>query len=243
TDIEKKKAQEQGYSLNDDERYQVCEIHVDQIIESDPFKSDDDIALPYVITIEKGTNHVLAVRRNLNPDDKKHLKRQHFVQYTYIPGFGAYGFGLIHLIGGYARAGTALNAPTTSTATTTTTTTIPASQRKAVVTLKRSYGTYTGVSLKVSYTVEGNKDLRCTTLSKVLGEDFNGTRISYIYDIVQTTPEICTITVEYIGERDGDTREIILSAAPTFSITDTDGVVQTTLLGSPQSIWATRPAS
>ena len=97
--------------------------------------------------------------------------------------------------------------------------------------------------MKVSYTVEGNKDLRCTTLSKILGEDFNGTRISYIYDIVQTTPEICTITVEYIGERDGDTREIILSAAPTFSITDTDGVVQTTLLGSPQSIWATRPAS
>jgi len=134
-------------------------------------------------------------------------------------------------------------APTTTVAATTTTTTIPASQRKATVTLKRSYGTYTGVSLKVSYTVEGNKDLRCTTLSKILGEDFNGTRISYIYDIVQTTPEICTITVEYIGERDGDTREIILSAAPTFSITDTDGVVQTTLLGSPQSIWATRPAS
>lgn len=133
-------------------------------------------------------------------------------------------------------------APSTTT-TTTTTTTIPASQRKATVTLKRSYGTYSGVSLKVSYTVEGNKDLRCTTLSKVLGEDFNGTRISYIYDIVQTTPEICTITVEYIGERDGDTREIILSAASTFSITDTDGVVQTTLLGSPQSIWATRPAS
>jgi hypothetical protein len=136
-------------------------------------------------------------------------------------------------------------APTTTvaaTTTSTTTTTIPASQRKATVTLKRSYGTYSGVSLKVSYTVEGNKDLRCTTLSKILGEDFNGTRISYIYDIVQTTAEICTITVEYIGERDGDTREIILSAAPTFSITDTDGVVQTTLLGSPQSIWATRPA-
>jgi hypothetical protein len=140
---------------------------------------------------------------------------------------------------------TTTTSSTTSVAatTTTTTTTIPASQRKAVVTLKRSYGTYTGVSLKVSYTVEGNKDLRCTTLSKILGEDFNGTRISYIYDIVQTTAEICTITVEYIGERDGDTREIILSAAPTFSITDTDGVVQTTLLGSPQSIWATRPSS
>ena len=143
------------------------------------------------------------------------------------------------------RSTTTTVAPTTTIAatTTTTTTTIPASQRKAVVTLKRSYGTFAGVSLKVSYTVEGNKDLRCTTLSKILGEDFNGTRISYIYDIAQTSPEICTVTVEYIGERDGDTREIILSAAPTFSITDTDGVVQTTLLGSPQSIWATRPAS
>jgi hypothetical protein len=133
-------------------------------------------------------------------------------------------------------------AVTTTTTATTTTTTIPASKRKSVVTLKRSYGTYSGVSLKVSYTVEGDKELTCTSLSKVLGEDFNGTRISYIYDIAQTTTRICTVTVEFVGERDGDTREIILSAAPTFSVTDTDGVVQTVLLGSPQSIWVTRPA-
>ena len=108
TDVEKKKAEEQGYNLTDDDRYQVCEIHVDRYIESDPFKDEDEIALPYVITIEKGTNHVLAIRRNWNQDDDKRLKRQHFVQYTYIPGFGAYGLGLIHLIGGYARAGTSL---------------------------------------------------------------------------------------------------------------------------------------
>ena len=107
-DVEKKKAEEQGYSLTDDDRYQVCEIHVDRYIESDPLKDEDEIALPYVITIEKGTNHVLAIRRNWNDDDPKRLKRQHFVQYTYIPGFGAYGLGLIHLIGGYARAGTSL---------------------------------------------------------------------------------------------------------------------------------------
>ena len=108
TDVEKKKAEEQGYSLTDDDRYQVYEIHVDRVIDSDPLKDDDGIALPYVITIEKGTNNVLAIRRNWNPDDDKKLKRQHFVQYTYIPGFGAYGMGLIHIIGGYARAGTSL---------------------------------------------------------------------------------------------------------------------------------------
>jgi hypothetical protein len=108
TDVEKKKAEEQGYNLTDDDRYQVCEIHVDRYIESDPFKDENEIALPYVITIERGTNHVLAIRRNWNDDDPKRLKRQHFVQYTYIPGFGAYGLGLIHLIGGYARAGTSL---------------------------------------------------------------------------------------------------------------------------------------
>jgi len=141
-----------------------------------------------------------------------------------------------------SSAATTATPPAAVTTTTTTTTTIPASKRKSVVTLKRSYGTYSGVSLKVSYTVEGDKELTCTSLSKVLGEDFNGTRISYIYDIAQTTTRICTVTVEYIGERDGDTREIILSAAPTFSVTDTDGVVQTVLLGSPQSIWVTRPA-
>jgi len=132
--------------------------------------------------------------------------------------------------------------PTTTTSSSTTTTT-PASKQKATVTLTRSYGTYTGVSSKVSYKVEGTKDLNCSSLSNVLGEDFNGTRIKLIFEIAQTTSKICTITVEFIGERDGDTREIILSAAPTFSITDTDGVVQTSLLGSPQSIWATRPAS
>ena len=108
TDVEKKKAQEQGYSLTDDERYQVCEVHVDWVIEEDPLKDEEEIALPYVITVERGTNNILAVRRNWNQDDPKRLKRHHFVQYTYVPGFGAYGLGLIHLIGGYARAGTSL---------------------------------------------------------------------------------------------------------------------------------------
>jgi hypothetical protein len=104
TDIEKKKAEEQGYTLTDDDRYQVFEIHVDM----DMPGYEDDVPLPYVVTIERGTQTVLAIRRNWEEDDKKKLKRQHFVQYTYIPGFGAYGLGYIHLIGGYARAGTSI---------------------------------------------------------------------------------------------------------------------------------------
>ena len=106
SDIEKKKAEDQGYSLTDDERYQIYEIHVDYDLPG--YEDEDGIALPYVVTIDRGTNEVLAIRRNWNEDDKQKLKRQHFVQYTYIPGFGAYGLGLIHIIGGYARAGTSL---------------------------------------------------------------------------------------------------------------------------------------
>lgn len=106
TDVEKKKAEGQGYTLTDDERYQILEIHVDYSLPG--YEDEDDIALPYIITIDRGTSEVLAIRRNWNKDDKLEQKRQHFVQYTYVPGFGAYGLGLIHLIGGYARAGTSL---------------------------------------------------------------------------------------------------------------------------------------
>jgi hypothetical protein len=106
TDVEKKKAEGQGYTLTDDERYQILEIHVDYNLPG--YEDDDEIALPYIITIDRGTSEVLAIRRNWNKDDELEQKRQHFVQYTYVPGFGAYGLGLIHLIGGYARAGTSL---------------------------------------------------------------------------------------------------------------------------------------
>ena len=105
-EIEKKKAEEDGVSIIDDDRYQILEIHAEYDLPG--YEHEDGIALPYVITIDRGTNEILAIRRNWNPDDKTHGRRQHFVQYTYIPGFGAYGFGLIHLIGGYARAGTSL---------------------------------------------------------------------------------------------------------------------------------------
>jgi hypothetical protein len=105
-DVEKKKAEEQGYSVTDDERYQFLEIQVDYDMPG--YEDEDGIALPYIVTIDKGTSKVLSVYRNWNEDDEKKLKRQHFVQYDYVPGFGAYGFGYIHLIGGYARAGTSL---------------------------------------------------------------------------------------------------------------------------------------
>ena len=106
TDVEKKKAEDQGYSITDDDRYQVYEIHVDYDLPG--YEDEDGIALPYVITLERGTTEILSIRRNWGEDDKHKLKRQHFVQYTYVPGFGAYGLGLIHLIGGYARAGTSI---------------------------------------------------------------------------------------------------------------------------------------
>ena len=105
-DVEKKKAEEQGYSVTDDDRYQFLEIQVDYDMPG--YEDDDGVAVPYIVTIDRGTNQVLSVYRNWSEDDPKKLKRQHFVQYDYVPGFGAYGFGYIHLIGGYARAGTSL---------------------------------------------------------------------------------------------------------------------------------------
>ena len=106
TDVEKKKAEGEGYTLTDDDRYQIYEVQVDYNLPG--YEDKDEIALPYIISIDKGTNKVLSIYRNWEEEDTLKLKRQHFVQYDYIPGFGAYGFGFIHLIGGYARAGTSL---------------------------------------------------------------------------------------------------------------------------------------
>ena len=108
SDIEKKKAEEGGYSLTQDERYAIYEIHVDYCLEGVDDEEDEDLPKPYVITIDKGTGDILAIRRNWNPEDPLYLKRQHFVHYVYVPGFGFYGLGLIHIIGGYARAGTSI---------------------------------------------------------------------------------------------------------------------------------------
>jgi len=111
-DIEKQKAEEMGMSALQDERFRILEMHVDLDLEGYEHKDKDGkktgIALPYVVTVEKSTQKVLAIRRNWYEGDMLHIKRQHFVHYQYIPGFGFYGYGLIHLIGGYAKSATML---------------------------------------------------------------------------------------------------------------------------------------
>ena len=107
SDIEERKAEEGGFSLTDDNRFALYEVHADLVIDGVD-DSDEDIAKPYVVTIERGSGEILAIRRNWNEEDDLFLKRQHFVHYVYVPGFGFYGLGLIHIIGGYARAGTSL---------------------------------------------------------------------------------------------------------------------------------------
>jgi hypothetical protein len=111
-DVEKRKAEEQGYSATEDDRYRLLEMHVNLDLEGHEDTDEDGeptgIALPYVVTLDKGTGEVLSVRRNYLEDDPQRLKRQHFVHYVYIPGFGFYGLGLIHIVGGYARAGTSI---------------------------------------------------------------------------------------------------------------------------------------
>jgi hypothetical protein len=113
-EINKAKDKETGFADLNDERFTLCESHVDLVLKDDPLcEKDEDgepvgIALPYVVTYIRGSNTVLSIRRNWNEDDSLHLKRQHFVHYQYIPGFGAYGFGLFHLIGGFANSATSL---------------------------------------------------------------------------------------------------------------------------------------
>ena len=113
-EINKAKDKETGFADLNDERYTLYESHVDLVVKGDPMcEMDEDdeptgIALPYVLTYIRGNNTVLALRRNWNEPDDLHLKRQHFVHYQYIPGFGAYGFGLFHLIGGFANSATSL---------------------------------------------------------------------------------------------------------------------------------------
>jgi hypothetical protein len=113
-EVEKKIAEKMGFQATSDDRYKILEIHADLVIEDDKYADVDEdgkpteIALPYVITIDKDTQEILAIRRNWNPDDDLRAKRQHFVHYGYIPAFGFYHFGLIHLIGSFAKSGTSI---------------------------------------------------------------------------------------------------------------------------------------
>lgn len=112
SEIQEKKDKETGFAATYDERYELYEVCVDLDLEG--YEDVDDeghitgIGLPYVVTMLRGSNEILAIRRNWKEDDPLKLKRQHFVHYQYIPGFGAYGFGLFHLIGGYAMSATSL---------------------------------------------------------------------------------------------------------------------------------------
>jgi hypothetical protein len=111
-EVEKKIAEKLGFRATTDNRFKLLEMHVELDIPGFEHKDEDGeatgIGLPYVVTIEKGTNTILAIRRNWRPEDDTHQKRNHFVHYPYIPGFGFYAFGLIHLIGAFAKSGTSI---------------------------------------------------------------------------------------------------------------------------------------
>ena len=105
TEIEKKKDEEIGFNVIDDDRYLIYECHIDYDLPG--YEDPDGIALPYVITLDS-SGEILSIRRNYLEDDELKEKRMHFTHYVYIPGFGFYGFGLIHLVGGFAKSATAI---------------------------------------------------------------------------------------------------------------------------------------
>jgi hypothetical protein len=110
-EVEKKIAEKLGFRATSDDRYKILEMNVDLDIKGFEHKEDGEetgLAMPYVVTIDKSSGTILAIRRNWKQDDKKCHKRTHFVHYPYIPGFGFYAFGLIHLIGAFAKSGTSL---------------------------------------------------------------------------------------------------------------------------------------
>jgi hypothetical protein len=111
-DVEKKIAEKMGFQATTDNRYKLLEIQVNLDIAGFEDKDEDGkptgIALPYIVTVEKGSQTVLAIRRNWRPEDETKQKRNHFVHYGYVPGFGFYCFGLIHLVGAFAKSGTSI---------------------------------------------------------------------------------------------------------------------------------------
>jgi len=111
-EVEKRKAEQQGFSASMDDRFQILEMHVNLNLpgyeDTNKHGEETGIELPYVVTIEKGTSTILAIRRNWLEEDPLKIRRQHFVHYGYIPGFGFYYFGLIHLIGGHTKAATSI---------------------------------------------------------------------------------------------------------------------------------------
>ena len=111
-DIEREIAEKMGFRATTDDRYKLLEMQVYLDLPGYEDKDEDDeptgIGLPYIVTIEKTSQEILAIRRNWRPEDESYQKRNHFVHYPYIPGFGFYAFGLIHLIGAFAKSGTSI---------------------------------------------------------------------------------------------------------------------------------------
>jgi hypothetical protein len=111
-EVEKKIAEQMGFRATSDNRFKLLEMNVDLDLKgyehTDKKGKKTGIKLPYIVTIEKGSSKVLAIRRNWEEEDDTHQKRQHFVHYGYVPGFGFYCFGLIHLVGAFAKSGTSL---------------------------------------------------------------------------------------------------------------------------------------
>ena len=111
-DVEKKIAEKMGFRATSDDRYKLIEMQVFLDLEGYEDKNEDGeetgIALPYIVTMDKSSQEILAIRRNWRPEDKTKQKRSHFVHYGYVPGFGFYCFGLIHLIGAFAKSGTSI---------------------------------------------------------------------------------------------------------------------------------------
>tara|TARA_R110002153_G_scaffold168989_1_gene321739 strand:+ start:586 stop:3171 length:2586 start_codon:yes stop_codon:yes gene_type:complete len=110
-EVEKKIAEQMGFDATNDDRYKILEMNVNLDLEGYEDKDGSrktGIALPYIVTIDKGTTEILSVRRNWKQEDSTKKRREHFVHYGYIPGFGFYCFGLIHLIGAFSKSGTML---------------------------------------------------------------------------------------------------------------------------------------
>jgi hypothetical protein len=111
-EVEKKIAEKMGFRALSDDRYKILEMNVELDLpgyeHTDKDGEPTGIALPYIVTLEYGSMKCLAIRRNWKEGDKLHTKRQHYVHYGYVPGFGFYCFGLIHLVGAFAKSGTSI---------------------------------------------------------------------------------------------------------------------------------------
>ena len=107
-DVKKAEADAQGIDVIKDNRYTLLEMNVNLDLEEDPYRAEGEIEIPYVVTVDYNSGQVLSIYRNWSEEDETYKRRMHYVKYDYVPGFGFYGYGLIHLIGGHAKSATSL---------------------------------------------------------------------------------------------------------------------------------------